>query len=135
MIYLAPMAEQPDARFLANAGCVLLTHDPDAETLVLALRLLHRAAAAHDALAESVVGWCHLFGRHLPLDEVLALRHLRASAAQDFPDGLFWYGLCLCEGRGTAADPVAGRALIERAAAAGHYEAAEWLSESAQPTN
>ena len=77
----------------------------------------------------------HLFGRHLPLDEVLALRHLRASAAQDFPDGLFWYGLCLYEGRGTAADPVAGRALIERAAAAGHYEAAEWLSESAQPTN
>lgn len=120
---------------MAKAVCVLLTHDPDAETLAFALRLLHRAAAAHDALAESVVGWCHLFGRHLPFDEARALRHLRASAAQDFPDGLFWYGLCLCEGRGTAADPVAGRALIERAAAAGHYEAAEWLSESAPPTN
>ncbi len=98
MIYLAPTAEQPDARFLANAGCVLLTHDPDAETLALALRLLHRAAAAHDALAESVVGWCHLFGRHLPLDEARALRHLRASAAQDFPDGLFWYGRVLVRG-------------------------------------
>lgn len=131
MIYLAPAAEAPAARFLANAGCVLLTHHPDAETLALALRLLHRAAEAHDALAESVLGWCHLFGEHLPHDEALAVRYLRASAARDFPDGLFWYGLCLCEGRGTARDLTAGRALIERAAAAGHYEAAEWLSECA----
>ena len=129
MTYLPPAAEVPDARFLANAGCVLLTHRPDAEALALALRLLHRAAKAHDALAESVLGWCHLFGEHLPHDEELAVRYLRASAARDFPDGLFWYGLCLCEGRGTACDLTAGRALIERAAAAGHYEAAEWLSE------
>ena len=131
MTYLAPAAESPDARFLANAGCVLLTHHPDAETLALALRLLHRAAEAHDALAESVLGWCHLFGEHLPHDEVQAVRYLGASAAGYSPEGLLWYGLCLCEGRGTARDLTTGRALIERAAAAGHYEAAEWLSECA----
>ena len=135
MIYLAPTAEQPDARFLANAGCVLLTHDPDAETLALALRLLHRAAAAHDALAESVVGWCHLFGRHLPLDEVLALRHLRRRRRRTFPMDSSGMGCACAKVAARLPIPSPVVPLIERAAAAGHYEAAEWLSESAQPTN
>lgn len=56
MRYLPPRLEKPDPRFEANAGCVLLTHDPDAETLALALHLLRHAAENRDALAQSVVG-------------------------------------------------------------------------------
>lgn len=108
---------------------MLLTHDPDAETLALALHLLRHAAENHDALAQSVVGWCHLFGHHLPLDPVLGAHFLRLSAEQGHPDGLFWYGLCLCEGRGTRPDPATGKQLIARAAAEGNYDAREWLDE------
>lgn len=48
---------------------------------------------------------------------------------RDNPDGLFWYGLCLCEGRGTHPDPTTGKQLIARAAAEGNYDAREWLDE------
>ena len=82
MRYLPPRLEKPDPRFEANAGCVLLTHNPDAETLALALHLLRHAAENRDALAQSVVGWCHLFGHHLPLDPVLGAHFLRLSAEQ-----------------------------------------------------
>ena len=129
MRYLPPRLEKPDPRFEANAGCVLLTHNPDAETLALALHLLRHAAKNRDALAQSVVGWCHLFGHHLPLDPVLGAHFLRLSAEQGYPDGLFWYGLCLCEGRGTHPDPATGKQLIVRAAAEGNYDAQEWLDE------
>lgn len=70
-----------------------------------------------------------MFGHHLPLDPVLGARFLRLSAEQGYPDGLFWYGLCLCEGRGTHPDPATGKQLIVRAAAEGNYDAQEWLDE------
>ena len=80
-----------------------------------------------------MVGWCHLFGHHLPLDPALGAHFLRLSAEQGYPDGLFWYGLCLCEGRGTRPDPTTGKQFIVRAAAEGNYDAQEWLDEQQAP--
>ena len=66
-------------------------------------------------------------------DPVLGAHFLRLAAEQGYPDGLFWYGLCWCEGRGTHPDPATGKQLIVRAAAEGNYDAQEWLDEQQAP--
>lgn len=57
-----------------------------------------------------------------------ACAYYKKAADQNNPYGMYYYAICLEEGRGTKKNLKAARALYEKAAEMGVEEAAEWLS-------
>ena len=114
----------------ADAG-----HQPAEAELVRLLRggapAAHRArirtwfeakAGAGDPRAAFNLGLSILLGSNATETDQQALSWLR-QAAGTLPEAQCWYGYLLAEGRGTVAEPQAGRAWIKRAADAGLQDA------------
>lgn len=110
----------------------------------LAWRLAHGPAESRDgeaamtwakksAAGGSAVGWATLGWLRLSegKDEMEAVLALRRAAEGGEPRGRTGLALCVLFGKGVAADPAAGRRLLEDAAASGDGFAAYWLGRCA----
>jgi hypothetical protein len=83
--------------------------------------------------AQVVVGMALMTGVGVLKNPDLAVSWFKRAADQNYPAGMYQFGLAKVAGMGTAQDEAGGMALIKKAASAGDPEAKSFLAELGIP--
>ena len=83
--------------------------------------------------AQVIVGMSLMTGVGVLKNPELAVGWFKRAADQNYPAGIYQFGLAKIAGMGTAQDEAGGMALVKKAAAAGDQEARGFLTELGEP--
>ena len=91
-----------------------------------AFRLFSEAAERGSAEAIGNLGVLYMNGEGVAKDAVKAAEKLKEASLKGDTNSMYYYARCLEKGLGTKASPAGAAAWFQKAAEAGHGDAAEW---------